>query len=135
MTPGIIIQPNQHIMKQICLLLILCFTINHGIQAQTGKTSSAFPDSWTDGQYYTVNGAKLWVVTVGKGEPLLIIPGGPGGAHPAYRQFDSLSVKGNIQLIYFAEENLIPQKILQHIPWSAISKTLKDCARPCTSTN
>jgi len=63
--------------------------------------STAFPDSWTGGQYYTINGAKLWVVTVGKGEPLIIIPGGPGGNHLGYRAFDSLSVKGNIQLIYF----------------------------------
>jgi proline iminopeptidase len=60
-----------------------------------------FPDSRTDGQYYTVNGAKLWVVIVGKGEPLIVIPGGPGGNHLAYRSFDSLSVKGNIQLIYY----------------------------------
>lgn len=67
--------------------------------AQTDSTS--FPDSWTDGKYYTVNGAKLWVVTTGTGEPLFIIPGGPGGNHLPYRSFDSLSKKGNIQLIYF----------------------------------
>ena len=61
-----------------------------------------YPNSLTDGQYYTVNGAKLWVVTVGKGEPLILISGGPGGAHPGLRRFDSL-VKSNIQLIYFAK--------------------------------
>ncbi len=60
-----------------------------------------FPDSLTDGQYYDVNGAKLWVVTVGTGEPMILIAGGPGGAHRGLRSFDSLSVKGNIQLIYF----------------------------------
>jgi len=59
-----------------------------------------YPNSLTDGQYYTVNGAKLWVVTVGKGEPLILISGGPGGAHPGLRRFDSLA-KSNIQLIYF----------------------------------
>ena len=87
-------------MKQISVLiisLVLCFTGN----AQIAKDSARFPDSWTDGQYYTINGAKLWVVTVGSGEPLIIIPGGPGGNHLGYRSFDSLSVKGNIQLIYF----------------------------------
>ena len=68
---------------------------------QSAKDSTHFPDSWTDGQYYTINGAKLWVVTVGSGEPLIIIPGGPGGNHLGYRSFDSLSLKGNIQLIYF----------------------------------
>jgi proline iminopeptidase len=46
-----------------------------------------------------VNGAKLWVVLVGKGDPLFIIPGGPGGAHFAYRGFDSLSQKHLI--VYF----------------------------------
>jgi proline iminopeptidase len=64
-------------------------------------TAQPFPDSWTDGKYYTVNGAKLYTVTVGKGVPVLVIPGGPGGAHPGYRVMDSLTVGNNIQLIYF----------------------------------
>jgi proline iminopeptidase len=87
-------------MKKFALLsfyVLLCFVS----VAQGSKDSTHFPNSWTDGQYYTVNGAKLWVVTVGTGEPLIIIPGGPGGNHLGYRSFDSLSVKGNIKLIYF----------------------------------
>jgi len=82
-------------MKRFAFLLVLLNIILF-VSAQDIK----YPDSWTDGQYYTVNGAKLWVVTVGKGEPLIIIPGGPGGAHLPYRRFDSLA-KSNIQLIYF----------------------------------
>ena len=58
-----------------------------------------FPSSYTDGKYVTVNGAKLYVVLVGKGDPLIIIPGGPGGAHLGYRVFDSLA-KDN-EIIYF----------------------------------
>ena len=46
-----------------------------------------------------MNGAKLYVVVVGAGDPLIIIPGGPGGAHLGYRSFDSLA-KDN-QVIYF----------------------------------
>ncbi len=87
-------------MKKFSLILFytsLCFVL----YAQDSKDSTHFPDSWTDGQYITVNGAKLWVLKVGTGEPLLIIPGGPGGTHLGYRSFDSLSIKGNIQLIYF----------------------------------
>jgi proline iminopeptidase len=61
--------------------------------------AQTLPDSYTDGKYITVNGAKLYVVLVGKGDPLIIIPGGPGGAHPGYRVFDSLA-KDN-QIIYF----------------------------------
>jgi proline iminopeptidase len=60
-----------------------------------------FPDSSKDGKFYKINGANLWVVTVGTGEPLILISGGPGGAHKSLRSFDSLSVKGTIQLIYF----------------------------------
>ena len=61
--------------------------------------SQKLPDSYTDGKYITVNGAKLYVVIAGKGDPLIIIPGGPGSAHPGYRIFDSLA-KDN-QLIYY----------------------------------
>jgi len=79
-----------------CLLFALLLNIILVAAAQDIK----YPDSWTDGQYYTVNGAKLWVVTVGRGAPLIIIPGGPGSTHLSYRRFDSLA-KSNIQLIYF----------------------------------
>ena len=85
--------------KSFLLLAFFLITIFSFAQSKTDSTD--FPDSWTDGHYYTINGAKLWVVVVGKGEPLIIIPGGPGGNHLSYRIFDSLSLKGNIQLIYF----------------------------------
>jgi proline iminopeptidase len=65
-----------------CLLFALLLNIILVAAAQDIK----YPDSWTDGQYYTVNGAKLWVVTVGRGAPLIIIPGGPGSTHLSYRR-------------------------------------------------
>ena len=81
-------------MKKIALLAGLLFIITE-LYAQT------FPNSFTDGKYYTVNGAKLYTLTVGSGEPVFIIPGGPGGTHYGYRAFDSLTAHANIQLIYF----------------------------------
>ena len=77
---------------------IIAFTLS--ISAQGLKDTIHYTDSWTEGQYYTVNGAKLWVVVVGKGEPLILIAGGPGGVHRGLRSFDSLA-KSGIQLIYF----------------------------------
>ncbi|MGN6341435.1 MAG: alpha/beta fold hydrolase [Ginsengibacter sp.] len=79
-------------MKKIFFSLPLLFTLSI-------TYAQNFPDSYTDGKYIPVNGAKLYVVLVGKGDPLIIIPGGPGGAHPGYRAFDSLA-KDN-QIIYF----------------------------------
>ncbi|CAN5899091.1 proline-specific peptidase family protein [soil metagenome] len=82
-------------MKKLFLLLCVIFFTN-------SVFSQSFPDSWTDGKYYTVNGAKLYTVTVGKGaEPVIVIPGGPGSTHLSYRGFDSLTVNSNIQLIYY----------------------------------
>ena len=79
-------------MKQVFLSLTLLFTFAIGY-------AQNFPNSYTDGKYVTVIGAKLYVVLVGKGDPLIIIPGGPGGSHLGYRVFDSLA-KDN-QIIYF----------------------------------
>lgn len=81
-------------MKKV--LVVFAFTF-----LQLVVVAQSFPDSWNDGKYYTVNGARLYTVTVGTGDPLFIIPGGPGGCHLSYRSFDSLSVNSNIQLIYF----------------------------------
>lgn len=61
--------------------------------------AQVYPNSFTDGKYVQVNGAKLYVVTVGKGDPLFIIPGGPGGAHYGMRTFDSLASK--YMIVYF----------------------------------
>jgi proline iminopeptidase len=58
-----------------------------------------FPDSHTDGKYYEVNGAKLWTVSFGEGEPLFFIAGGPGGTHYGLRHFDSLSTTNT--LVYY----------------------------------
>jgi proline iminopeptidase len=86
-------------MKRLLIFTaIIYFTLS--ISAQGVKDTIHYTDSWTEGQYYTVNGAKLWVVVVGKGEPLILIAGGPGGVHLGLRSFDSLA-KSGIQLIYF----------------------------------
>jgi proline iminopeptidase len=79
-------------MRKLFFLLTL-FLFTHVVIAQ--KTV----DSNKDGKYVTVNGAKLWVVTVGTGDPLIFIAGGPGGAHPGLRSFDPLSEKR--KLIYY----------------------------------
>ena len=78
-------------MKKIVFIFILAL-VQLSLAAQ-------LPDSFTDGKYYTVNGAKLYVVLAGKGEPLIIIPGGPGGNHFSYRTFDSLAK--NFTVVYF----------------------------------
>ncbi|MEO6844887.1 MAG: alpha/beta fold hydrolase, partial [Ginsengibacter sp.] len=79
-------------MKKI-ISLIVFFLLCATSYAQT------YPSSYTDGKYIEVNGAKLYVVLVGHGDPLIIIPGGPGGSHIGYRVFDSLA-KDN-EIIYF----------------------------------
>lgn len=79
-------------MKKI-ILLIVTFLFVAILYAQN------YPSSYTDGKYIEVNGAKLYVVLAGHGDPLIIIPGGPGGSHIGYRVFDSLA-KDN-EIIYF----------------------------------
>src|SRR5438105_4436269 len=81
-------------MKHLYLIIVLFLT------ATVAKAQVKPVDSWTDGKYVTVNGAKLWVVTVGEGDPVIFIAGGPGGTHVGLRDFDSLA-NNHHQLIYF----------------------------------
>ena len=62
-------------------------------------SAQPYPESQKDGKYYTINGAKLWTVSFGKGDPLFFIAGGPGGTHYGLRSFDSLSSTNT--LVYF----------------------------------
>ncbi|MEP6615234.1 MAG: alpha/beta hydrolase [Ginsengibacter sp.] len=78
-------------MKTIIIASFLFLTL--------ASLAQKLPDSFTDGKYITINGAKLWVVLAGKGDPLVIIPGGPGNNHFSYRDFDSLA-KNNL-VVYF----------------------------------
>ena len=73
------------------ILIVIIFSI--AIYGQT------FPDSETDGKYYEINGAKIWTVSFGNGDPLFLIAGGPGNAHSYLRRFDSLSTTNT--LIYY----------------------------------
>ncbi len=79
-------------MRNIYALLLVCLFAGNAF-------GQPYPDSEKDGKYVTVNGARLWVVTVGKGQPLILVPGGPGGAHTGLRRFDSLA-KDNL-LVYY----------------------------------
>ncbi|MDO8366764.1 MAG: alpha/beta hydrolase [Saprospiraceae bacterium] len=79
-------------MKKITTVFILLFL-------STLLPAQGFPESQIDGKYYTVNGAKLWTVSFGKGDPIFFIAGGPGGSHYGLRTFDSLSTTNT--LVYF----------------------------------
>ena len=63
-------------------------------------------NSNTDGKYVHVNGAKLWVVTVGEGDPIILIAGGPGNAHVGLRSFDALA-QNHHQLIYLQASKIV----------------------------
>lgn len=78
---------------KILINTFLFFILTIAIYAQN------FPDSETDGKYFEVNGAKIWTVSFGNGEPIFFIAGGPGNAHYYLRSFDSLSTTNT--LVYF----------------------------------
>ena len=77
--------------RMIITIAVLLYVVNLFAQS--------FPDSQTDGKYYTVNGARLWTLSFGTGDPLFFIPGGPGGVHYGLRSFDSLATTST--LVYF----------------------------------
>jgi proline iminopeptidase len=52
------------------------------------------------GQVVSVNGARLWYRTEGEGEPLLLVPGGPGIPHEVFVPMFS-SLADTVTLVYF----------------------------------
>jgi len=56
------------------------------------------PPKLPAGHYVTVSGSRLWYISEGKGEPIVIISGGPGAAHYLYPYFSALA--GAYRVIY-----------------------------------
>ena len=52
------------------------------------------------GAYVEVNGAKIWTESEGQGEPLVLVPGGPGDSHSVYHPFFS-RLAGRYRVIYY----------------------------------
>lgn len=75
------------------LVYFCCFVLF--IQAATASIP-AFQHP--QGKYYKINGANLWTETLGQGDPLFLISGGPGGAHAGMHNFDAL--KDSCTLVY-----------------------------------
>ena len=74
-------------------VIISLFTICKSVFSQDSINESG-------GKFVIINGHRIWYSIAGKGEPLLIIPGGPGGSHSYFRPYlDRLA--DFVQLIYF----------------------------------
>lgn len=84
-------------MKYFQIILLSLIVVLNSC-AQTQKIIK-YPDSHTDGKFYKINGANIYTVTVGEGEPIFFIAGGPGGTHVGLRSFDSLATK--FKCVYF----------------------------------
>ncbi len=52
------------------------------------------------GTYVDAGGVKLWVESEGQGEPLVLVPGGPGDSHSVYHPFFS-QLANHYRVIYF----------------------------------
>jgi proline iminopeptidase len=80
-----------------CLPFVICLIILTVTEnAQTVPVKLKHPP----GNFVVVNGAKLWYESEGKGEPLLLIAGGPGSSHSYFHPFFT-NLADSYRVIYF----------------------------------
>src|SRR3569832_2023819 len=69
-------------MKYILSILVSCTLVQFAV----AQSAYVHPP----GKFITLNGAKLWVETSGRGEPLFFLAGGPGNSHNYTHAWDTL---------------------------------------------
>jgi proline iminopeptidase len=52
------------------------------------------------GAFVTISGKRIWYESEGAGDPLILLPGGPGGSHDYFHPFFS-RLRGAFRVIYF----------------------------------
>lgn len=71
-----------------------------GLAAASAASASPAPDLHAPGQMIEVNGVKLWVESHGKGELLVLLPGGPAASHLVFHpHFDRLA--DQFRIVYY----------------------------------
>ncbi len=78
--------------KKIILMLIF---LSAGAQISAQNSGIKHPE----GNYVLINGSKIWYETEGTGEPVLLIPGGPGNSHTYFHPWFS-DLAENYKVIY-----------------------------------
>jgi proline iminopeptidase len=68
--------------------------------AQAQVAASGHSTVHPEGDYVTVNGARLWYESEGSGEPLILVSGGPGISHDYFHPYFS-SLRDSYRIIYF----------------------------------
>src|SRR4029077_18575783 len=68
--------------------------------SQMNQTSRADSIAHPPGDYTTVHGHKIWYESEGQGEPLVLIPGGPGGRHNYFHPYFS-ALSSHFRVIYY----------------------------------
>ena len=79
-----------------CAFCIIASLVS--LRAQTSPSTIQHPP----GAYASVNGIKLWYETEGRGEPLVLVSGGPGDPHTVFHLFFS-RLADRQQVVYFDE--------------------------------
>lgn len=78
------------------LLALLCLTACASAPPAPRAAAVTHPE----GRFVDVLGQRVWVEIAGRGEPLLLVPGGGGGSHDYYHPwFDALAARH--QVIYY----------------------------------